>query len=52
MVRPLQMIDAPIHTAAAAAPHAVASDWRTAGLLAILAAGAVAFWFLPLGIAP
>src|SRR5437773_10610547 len=52
MVRPLQMIGAPVRTAAAAAPAAAASDLRTAGLLAILAAGAVAFWFLPLGIAP
>src|SRR6185295_13739659 len=52
MVRPLQTIDAPVSTAAAAAPHPAASDRRTAGLLAILAAGAVAFWFLPLGIAP
>src|SRR5437870_740712 len=42
------MIDAPVRTA----PAGVASDRRTAGLLAILAAGAVAFWFLPLGIAP
>jgi anion transporter len=46
------MIDAPVKTAGAAAPDAVASDPRTAGLLAILAAGAVGFWFLPLGIAP
>jgi sodium-dependent dicarboxylate transporter 2/3/5 len=52
MVRPLQMIDALGRPDAAAAPDAVASEWRTAGLLAILAAGAVAFWFLPLGIAP
>src|SRR5436190_1791032 len=53
MVRPLQMIDAPVQpAAAAAAPHAVASDRPTGGLLAILAAGAVGFWFLPLGIAP
>ena len=50
MVRPLQMLDAPVRTAAA--PPAVASDRRTAALLAILASGAVAFWFLPLGIAP
>ena len=46
------MIDAPVRPAAAAAPHPVASERRTAWLLAILAAGAVAFWFLPLGIAP
>lgn len=52
MVRPLEMIEAPVRPAAAAAPHAVASERRTAWLLAILAAGAVAFWFLPLGIAP
>jgi anion transporter len=39
------MVDAP-------APRAAPSDLRTAGLLAILAAGAVSFWFLPLGIAP
>ncbi len=45
------MIAAPVRTVTAA-PPAVASDLRTAGLLAILAAGAVAFWFLPLGIAP
>src|SRR5438046_4196144 len=51
MVRPLEMIAAPVRTATAA-PPAVASDLRTAGLLAILAAGAVGFWFLPLGIAP
>src|SRR5438093_4701700 len=52
MVRPLQMSGAPVRTAAAAAPAAVASDLRTAGLLAILAAGAVVFWFVPFGIAP
>src|SRR5712691_10886541 len=52
MVRPLQMIDAADRTAAMAAPPAVASDLRAAGMLAILVAGAVAFWFLPLGIAP
>jgi anion transporter len=45
------MIAAPVRTATVA-PPAVASDLRTAGLLAILAAGAVGFWFLPLGIAP
>jgi anion transporter len=39
------MVDAP-------APRSAPSDLRTAGLLAILAAGAVSFWFLPLGIAP
>src|SRR5258707_14583841 len=52
MVRPLQMIDAPVGAVAAATPQAVASDRRTVGLLVILAGGAVAFWFLPLGIAP
>ncbi|PYR44330.1 MAG: hypothetical protein DMF95_23660, partial [Acidobacteria bacterium] len=46
------MSGAPVRTAAALAPAAVASDLRTAGLLAILAAGAVAFWFVPFGIAP
>src|SRR4030081_1354812 len=46
------MIGAPVRTAAAAANPAVASDRRTAALLAILASGAVAFWSLPLGIAP
>jgi sodium-dependent dicarboxylate transporter 2/3/5 len=46
------MIDMPVRAGATAAPAAVASDLRTAGLLAILAAGAVAFWFLPLAIAP
>src|SRR5216683_1462207 len=49
MVRPLQMADAPVATVAR---PAVASDLRTAGLLALLAAGAVVFWLLPLGIAP
>src|SRR5436189_3789827 len=52
MVRPLHMIGAPVRTAAALAPPAVAPALRTAGLLAILAAGAVAFWFVPFGIAP
>ncbi len=37
--------------AIAAAPDA-AADLRTAGLLALLAAGACGFWLLPLGIAP
>src|SRR6267143_1202378 len=46
------MIDAPVRAATTATPTAVAADRRTAGLLAILAAGAIAFWFLPLGIAP
>jgi sodium-dependent dicarboxylate transporter 2/3/5 len=52
MVRPLQMIDAADRTAAMAAPPAVASDLRAAGMLAILVAGAAAFWLLPLDIAP
>src|SRR5882762_1435494 len=52
MVRPTAMIDDPVRTPAAAASAAAASDLRTAGLLAALAAGAVTFWFLPLGIAP
>src|SRR5712691_2519402 len=51
MVRSLPVADAPAG-APAPAPHAAPSDLRTAGLLAILAAGAVGFWFLPLGIAP
>jgi len=38
--------------AAVAPAPAIWSDLRTTGLLAILSAGAVAFWFLPLGIAP
>jgi solute carrier family 13 (sodium-dependent dicarboxylate transporter), member 2/3/5 len=49
--RPLQVADAPVG-AAAPGPRAMAADLRTAGLLAILAAGATGFWFLPLGIAP
>src|SRR3977135_1092154 len=52
MVRPLQVVDAPIDAVATPAPRAAASDLRTAGLLALLAAGAAGFWFLPLGIAP
>src|SRR5229473_8210384 len=51
MVRSLPVADAPAG-APAPAPHAAPSDRRTAALLAILASGAVAFWFLPLGIAP
>jgi anion transporter len=51
-LRPLQTIDVPVAAAATAAPPAVASDRRTAGLLALLAAGAIGFWYLPLGIAP
>src|SRR5207237_5302429 len=51
VARPLRTIDAPDRTAPAA-PTAGASDLRTAALLAALAAGAVGFWFLPLGIAP
>jgi anion transporter len=50
MVRPLQ-VGAPVRTAEVA-PPAGASDLRAAFLLAALAAGAVAFWLLPLGIAP
>src|SRR3989441_1456483 len=50
MVRPLQ-VGAPVRTAEVA-PSAGASDLCAAGLLAALAAGAVAFWLLPLGIAP
>ena len=46
------MIDTPAGAAAIPAPAAVPSDLHTAGLLLLLAAGAVAFWFLPLGIAP
>ena len=52
LVRPLPVIDAPVRAATTAVPTAVASDRRTAALLAVLAAGAIAFWFLPLGIAP
>src|SRR6266540_7244664 len=50
MVRPLQ-VGAPVGTAEVA-PPARASDPRAAGLLVALAAGAVAFWLLPLGMAP
>src|SRR6266436_7792255 len=50
MVRPLQ-VGASVRTAEVA-PPAGASDLRAAGLLAALAAGAVVFWLLPLGIAP
>ena len=50
MVRPLQ-VGAPVQTVEVA-PPAGASDLRAAGLLAALAAGAVVFWLLPLGIAP
>jgi anion transporter len=52
MVSPLQIADAPDRGAPLAAPRPPASDARTAGILVLLAAGAVAFWFLPLGIAP
>src|SRR3979490_1908418 len=52
MVRPLQVADAPDRSVPLAAPPPPASDARTAAILALLAAGAVAFWFLPLGIAP
>jgi anion transporter len=45
------MVDAPAGPATPA-PRSAASDLRTAGLLTLLAAGAVGFWFLPLGIAP
>jgi anion transporter len=37
---------------AGAVPGAAPSDLRTAGVLALLAAGAGGFWLLPLGIAP
>ena len=50
MVNPLP-IDAPVRPGAAA-PASSSSDLRTAGLLALLASGAAAFWFLPLGIDP
>jgi anion transporter len=46
------MVDAPVGAAATAAAPQIASDRRTAGLLALLAAGAVGFWFLPLGVPP
>src|SRR4051812_3327176 len=52
MVRSLPMTDAATGAAATPAPRAAASDLRTAGLLAILAGGAIGFWFLPLGIEP
>ena len=63
MVRPLQAVDvsepavppapAPSHaSSAAAARGADASTTRTAALLACIAAGAVGFWLLPLGIDP
>jgi anion transporter len=52
MVRPLQMMDAPVRAAANAASAAAATDLRTAGTLVLLAGGAIAFWLLPLGIAP
>src|SRR5258708_33803801 len=48
MTRPLQ-IDGPL---GAPAPAAATSDLHTAALLALLASGAAAFWFLPLGIEP
>jgi sodium-dependent dicarboxylate transporter 2/3/5 len=51
MVRPLQ-VDATVRGVAVAAPPAAPSDLRTSGLLGGLAAGAFAFWLLPLGIAP
>src|SRR5438477_1374123 len=50
MVRPLP-VGAPARTPDVALT-ADASDLRAAALLAALAAGAVAFWLLPLGIAP
>src|SRR5437870_258016 len=52
MVRSVQMAGAPIAPVGTPAPHAAASDLRTAGLLMILAAGAAGFWLLPLGIEP
>src|SRR3954471_227726 len=45
------MVDAPAGPATPA-PREAASDLRTAGLLALLAARAAGFWSLPLGIAP
>src|SRR5262245_60994073 len=51
MLRPMS-IAATERVPAAAAPTAARSDLRTAVLLASLAAGSVAFWWLPLGIAP
>jgi sodium-dependent dicarboxylate transporter 2/3/5 len=44
-------IDVPVRPGAAA-PATAAPDLRMAGLLALLASGSVAFWFLPLGIDP
>jgi sodium-dependent dicarboxylate transporter 2/3/5 len=45
------MVDAPAG-AAPRPPRAPAVDRRTAWLLAVLAAGAMGFWLLPLGLAP
>jgi solute carrier family 13 (sodium-dependent dicarboxylate transporter), member 2/3/5 len=45
-------IAAPERIPAVKAPTSARSDLRTAVLLASLAAGSVAFWWLPLGIAP
>jgi sodium-dependent dicarboxylate transporter 2/3/5 len=50
MVRPLQAVQVrpPVIVAALKAP----ADLRALGLLALVAAGSIVFWFLPLGIAP
>jgi sodium-dependent dicarboxylate transporter 2/3/5 len=45
-------MDAPVRAIAVSTPAETRSDLRTAGMLAALAAGAFAFWQLPLGIAP
>jgi sodium-dependent dicarboxylate transporter 2/3/5 len=52
MVRPFEVIDAPAAGAVTPVPGAGPSDRRAAAMLALLAAGAVLFWLLPLGIAP
>jgi sodium-dependent dicarboxylate transporter 2/3/5 len=52
MVRPFEVIDAPAVGAVTPVPSAGPSDRRAAAMLALLAAGAVLFWLLPLGIAP
>jgi anion transporter len=51
MVKPAQIATTE-RAAAVAAPPVLRSDLRTVAVLAALAAGSVAFWFLPLGIAP
>jgi solute carrier family 13 (sodium-dependent dicarboxylate transporter), member 2/3/5 len=52
MGRSAQMVDAPAGAAPPVAPRATAVGGRSAILLAILAAAATGFWFLPLGIEP